>query len=205
MALNQASIDLIKEFEGWRADAYVDPATSGEPITIGYGHTSAAGLPKVKLGMTITKTQGEEILRRDLEDVERTVDSLVRVPINENQRGALVSFTYNLGGGNFAKSTLLKKVNAKDFPGAAGEFKKWNKAAGKVMAGLTRRRSAEAKLFSTPVAATAEPETVIIKSPAGPPIVTTPAQPQGNGKLITVLASLVIGLGAGAAKLMGWM
>lgn len=148
--LNQASIDLIKRFEGWRANAYVDPATGGDPITIGYGHTSAAGPPKVKMGMKISMEEGEAILRRDLEAIEATVSKAVTVPLNENQYGALVSFTFNLGAGNFRKSTLLKLVNARDPLAASKEFAKWNKAAGKVMKGLTTRRAAEAELFLKP-------------------------------------------------------
>lgn len=151
MTLNQASIDLIKEYEGWRANAYVDPATGGEPITIGYGHTSAAGPPRVKLGMTITKEEGERVLRQDLEKVEAEVLRFIKAPLNENQYGAVVSLDYNIGGGNFGKSTLVRKLNAHDYEGAAKEFARWNRAAGKVMAGLTRRRAAEAKLFLTPV------------------------------------------------------
>lgn len=147
MKTNQAALDLIKEFEGWRANAYPDPATGGEPWTIGYGHTTAAGPPKVYQGLTITKEQGEAILKADLIAVENTVLKAVKVPLTPNQFGALVSFTYNVGGGNLRKSTLLKKVNLGDFAGAGNEFAKWNKAAGKVMAGLTRRRQAEALLF----------------------------------------------------------
>ncbi len=147
MKTNQAALDLIKKFEGWRANAYPDPATGGEPWTIGYGHTTAAGPPKVHQGLTITKEQGEAILKADLIAVENTVLKAVKVPLTPNQFGALVSFTYNVGGGNLRKSTLLKKVNLGDFAGAGNEFAKWNKAAGKVMAGLTRRRQAEALLF----------------------------------------------------------
>lgn len=148
--LTQAAVDLIKEFEGFRANAYPDPATGGEPWTIGYGHTSAAGVPKVKKGMTISLAEGEAILRADLKPVEARVRKLVTAPINDNEYGALVSFVFNVGGGNFATSTLLRKVNAGDKNGARSEFAKWNKAAGKVMDGLTRRRAAEAKLFGTP-------------------------------------------------------
>jgi len=150
MVTNQAGLDLIKSFEGWRAKAYPDPATGGAPWTIGYGHTTAAGPPTVSRGLTITQDEGEAILERDLLAVERTVAGLVKVKLTDNQFAALVSFTFNLGGGNFRKSTLLKKVNAGDFAGAAKEFGKWNKADGKVMAGLTRRRAAEASLFLAP-------------------------------------------------------
>jgi lysozyme len=81
----------------------------------------------------------------------RDVDSLVKVSLNDNQYAAIVSFAFNLGVGNLKQSTLLKKLNAGDFAGAANEFAKWNKAGGKVLAGLTRRRAAEAELFRRPV------------------------------------------------------
>lgn len=149
-ALNQATVDLIKGFEGWRAKAYPDPGTGSEPITIGYGHTTAAGPPSVHLGMTITQELGETILRSDLKKTCATVAGAVKKKITDNQFGAMVSLCFNIGAGNFLKSTLLKKVNAGDFAGASIEFAKWNKAAGKVMAGLTKRRAAEAALFCKP-------------------------------------------------------
>lgn len=203
MPVNDASMRLITEFEGWRANAYPDPATGAEPITIGYGHTSAAGPPKVRMGDTITKAEGEAILRADLVAVERTVQALVKVPLTANQYGALVSFTFNLGAANLGKSTLLKKVNAKDWNGASREFAKWNKAAGKVMAGLTRRRAAEAALFSSR-GAVADLGPII--PPPSAPIPTHEAFPQpdvepidvvpkhGNGGLIIVgiVVALVI-------------
>lgn len=148
--LNQATVDLIKSFEGWRAKAYPDPGTGGEPITIGYGHTTAAGPPSVHLGMTITQALGETILRNDLKKTCATVAGAVKKPITDNQFGALVSLAFNIGAGNFLKSTLLKKVNAGDFAGATLQFAVWNKAAGKVMPGLTKRRAAEAALFAKP-------------------------------------------------------
>ena len=170
MKTNQAALDLIKEFEGWRANAYPDPATGAEPWTVGYGHTTAAGPPKVYKGLSITKEQGEAILKADLIAVENTVLKAVKVPLTANQFGALVSFTYNVGGGNLRKSTLLKKVNLGDFAGAGNEFAKWNKAAGKVMAGLTRRRQAEALLFRRADNAAAPPP------PDVEPIDDTPVQ-----------------------------
>ena len=89
----------------------------------------------------------DEAFLEDMETFERDVRKLVRVPLEPYQFDALVSFTYNCGGGNLAKSTLLKKVNAGDFEGAAQEFHKWNKANGKVLKGLTRRRASESLMF----------------------------------------------------------
>lgn len=210
MQTNEAALKLIKDFEGWRANAYPDPATGGAPWTIGYGHTTAAGPPKVAKGLKITQEEGDAILRRDLKAVEKTVADAVKVPLNENQFGALVSFTFNCGGGNLRKSTLLKKVNDKDFKAAAAEFAKWNKAAGKVMAGLTRRRAAETALFLLPskVAATTDTPatTVTVKTEGEAPVTTTipadtlppaPAKPAQN-RLWLAVFSILAGLAAGA-------
>lgn len=112
--------------------------------TIGYGHTATA-----KQGMTITQAKAVELLKNDLARFEAGVNTYVKVPINQNQFDALVSFSYNVGSGALKTSTLLKKLNAKDYQGAADEFLRWNKASGKVLAGLTKRRETERALFLT--------------------------------------------------------
>jgi GH24 family phage-related lysozyme (muramidase) len=137
--INQAGLDLIKEFEGLRLDAYICPA--GVP-TIGYGTTKG-----VKLGDRITTVQAEALLKRDLENFEAAVRSLVKVPLNSNQFSALVSFAYNVGVGALQQSTLLKRLNQGDYQGAAQEFLRWNKAGGQALPGLTRRRQVERSLF----------------------------------------------------------
>jgi len=148
--INKATLDLIKSFEGLILRAYPDPATRAEPYTIGYGTTIYPNGQKVKLGDKITQTQATEYLQDDVDKFARRVKVLVKPVLNDNQFGAIVSFAYNVGTGNLAKSTLLKKVNANPSDNSiAGEFMKWNKAAGKVMNGLTRRRAAEAKLYFT--------------------------------------------------------
>lgn len=148
--INQETIDLIKEFEGLRLDAYPDPATGGEPITIGYGTTAAAGVGIVpKLGMRITSADAEEYLRRAVEKTATQIRHMIKVPVSDNEFGACLSFTYNLGPGNFAKSSILRLLNAGNKAGAAASFAKWNKANGVVMAGLVRRRAAETHLFLT--------------------------------------------------------
>lgn len=152
-AINKDALALIKQFEGLRLNAYPDPATNGDPWTIGYGHTSAAGIPNVKKGMKITALTAETILEDDIKAVAAGVRKLVTAPLNENQFGALVSFAFNLGLTNLSTSTLLRKLNAGDYAGAAAEFPRWNRAAGKVMKGLTRRREAEQELFLTPATA----------------------------------------------------
>jgi lysozyme len=138
---------LIEEYESLRLEAYPDPGTGDEPWTIGVGHTSSAGFPKVTKGMKISKEYAYDILKRDLKKTEDIVSRYVTAPLSQNQFDALVSFTFNLGPQNLRVSTLLKKVNRKDFEGASREFQRWNKADGKILSGLTRRRKAEEDLF----------------------------------------------------------
>ena len=142
MNISSEGIALIKEFEGLSLTAYPDPGTGGEPWTIGYGHTGG-----VKEGDVITQDQADEFLRKDIRNFEKCVNTYVNVPITQSQFDALVAFCFNVGCGNFKKSTLLAKLNAEDDVGAADEFLRWNRAGGKVMAGLTRRREAERALF----------------------------------------------------------
>lgn len=140
---NQRGVDLIKSFEGWMACWYKDAA--GYP-TIGYGHLIKSGEP-YKSGSCITQAQGETLLRNDLKTAENCVNNAVKRSINSNQFSALVSFTFNLGCGNFQSSTLLSKLNAGDLGAVCSELARWNKAGGKVLPGLTRRRAAECDLF----------------------------------------------------------
>ncbi|HEU5067050.1 MAG TPA: lysozyme [Sphingomicrobium sp.] len=155
MALNAATMKLIMDSEGFVDHWYPDPATGGKPYTCCFGHTDAAGKPTYASSKAkrFTRTQGEDILAADLLKVETQVRAAVKVPLNSNQLGALVSLTYNIGLGNFRSSTLLRLLNAGDYAGAAAEFPRWNKAAGKTMTGLITRRAAEARLFRTPVSA----------------------------------------------------
>lgn len=133
---------LIKSFEGLELEAYLCPANVW---TIGYGHTKG-----VKEGDKITKEQAEKLLEEDLAFFRNGVKRLVKVALNKNQFGALVSFAYNLGLGSLESSTLLKMLNAKDYQGAADQFLRWNKSKGKVLTGLVRRREAERAVFLTP-------------------------------------------------------
>jgi len=134
--------ELIKSFEGLELEAYLCPANVW---TIGYGHTKG-----VKEGDTVTKEEAEKLLDEDLAFFRNGVKRLVKVDLNENQFGALVSFAYNLGLGSLESSTLLKMLNAGDYEGAADQFLRWNKSGGKVMTGLVRRREAERAVFLTP-------------------------------------------------------
>lgn len=139
MRISQRGLDLIKEFEGLRLSAYICPAGVA---TIGYGTTAG-----VKIGQTITKDRAEELLRADVEAFERHVLRLVKVKLTRGQFDALVAFVYNIGAGAFEKSTMLRQLNAGLYADAAQQFDRWNKAGGKVLAGLTRRRAAERAMF----------------------------------------------------------
>ena len=142
MKMSDAGIDLVCHYEGCRLTSYPDPATGGDPWTIGYGSTR-----NVHPGMTITLDEAKQRLKEDLKASEDFIRLYVQAPLDQSQFDALVSLVFNIGIGNFSHSTLLKKLNAHDYLGASGEFVKWNKAAGKPMLGLTRRRAAERDLF----------------------------------------------------------
>lgn len=118
--------------------------------TIGWGTTEPIHGIRPHEGMRITQQQADSLLLDHLKSYEQTVKTSVTYPIHQNQFDALVSFTYNCGKGALKTSTLLKKLNQGDIHGAAQEFLRWNKAGGQVLAGLTRRRTAEMELFLTP-------------------------------------------------------
>ena len=140
MKTGSKGIDLIKHFEGCELEAYKCPAGVW---TIGYGHIKG-----VKEGMTITEHQAEEMLKSELNEYEGYINNLVTAELNQNQFDTMVSWVYNLGGGNLKASTLLKVLNAGDYAGVPAQMMRWNKAGGKVLEGLTRRRQAEADLFA---------------------------------------------------------
>ena len=143
MKTSQSGISLIKSFEGLEFYTYIDAV--GVP-TIGYGHTG----PEVKAGQRITLQKAELLLQNDLIVFEKAVEKYVQIELNQNQFDALVSFTYNVGAGALAESTLLKRLNAKEPPCnvAKEELPRWNKGdGGRVLEGLSRRRAQEVELF----------------------------------------------------------
>ncbi|WP_373963987.1 lysozyme [Kosakonia sacchari] len=144
MRISNRGIALIKQFEGMRLTAYQD---SVGVWTIGYGWTRPVDGKPIRAGMTIKEDTAERLLRTGLVGYESDVSKLVKVKLTQGQFDALVSFAYNLGTRALSTSTLLKKLNAGDYLGAADEFLCWNKAGGQVLAGLTRRREAESALF----------------------------------------------------------
>jgi lysozyme len=146
MKTSRLGIDLIREFEGFKSRPYLDAV---KLPTIGYGTTIYPNGTRVTmLDPAITEQKATEYLQHDVTSFEISVNRLVTSSLNQSQFDALVSFTYNLGGNNLKKSTLLKKVNVNpDDPSIRAEFLKWNKAGGKKLNGLTRRRAAESDLY----------------------------------------------------------
>lgn len=145
MKTSDKGLQLIKQFEGFSAKPYKCPA--GIP-TIGYGATYYPDGKKVTLrDKPVSEADATAMLRSMLVQYENGVERYVQVPITQGQFDALVSFAYNLGLAALKGSTLLRLVNERNFVGAAAQFSRWNKASGKVLPGLTRRREAERKLF----------------------------------------------------------
>ena len=145
MKISPRGLELIKDFEGFSSTAYLDVVNIP---TIGWGNTFYEDGTKVKLGDQISKTDAlkllEVVANRDFAD---KIFPSIKVKVSQSQFDAMVSLAYNIGTGAFLKSTLLKKVNAGDFAGAGQEFLRWNKAGGKEVLGLTKRREREKQLF----------------------------------------------------------
>jgi lysozyme len=137
--IGQSGLSLIKQYEGLKLKAYLCPA--GVP-TIGYGHTKTA-----YLGQVINEAQADSLLRSDLKWAESAVNRYVKVLITQNQFDALVSFVFNVGERAFRGSTLLKRLNSMKFDEVPAQLMRWNKAGGRVLSGLARRRQSEAELF----------------------------------------------------------
>lgn len=183
MRISDEGLRLIKSFEGYHTRqqdgscvAYLCPAGVA---TIGWGCTEG-----VTLGMRWTEAEATEGLRREIAKHEAAVNRLVTVDINQNERDALISFSYNCGIGALSTSTILRRLNRGDRAGAAAAFALWNKGGGRVLKGLVARRSREAALFLKPVAA---PD--------------APYMPQKVGKQVEPPSRTAVGVGAGGAGL----
>ena len=196
--INKKTEDLIVFYEGEKLTSYRD---TGGIWTIGVGHTSDEKF-KVKKGQTITKEFSRELLRHDLKEAENFVKRLVKVPLNENQYGALVSFTFNLGGGQLKISTLLKKLNAGNYKAVPSELNKWVFDDGVKLKGLVNRRKAEGDLWNTPVvASTATGKPVQRVEPTVTPNVPVTKE-NDSGAFLKVLAALAA---AGLIALGNWL
>lgn len=145
--VSEIAVSLIKEFEGFKSQAYID--TDGTPV-IGYGLSKIAGKP-VQLGDRISPERADAALKSHLQEINQELAKIVKVNLNESQKSALASISFNVGVNGIKNSTLIRKINNQDFAGAANEFLRWDKAnmRGRLvqLPGLTRRRSAERQLF----------------------------------------------------------
>lgn len=139
-------LPFTKQHEGCRLEAYPDPVSGGDPITIGYGATG----PDIVLGTVWTQEQADADLSSRLQALGDQVDSEVQIALSDNQKAAVVDFCYNVGFHAFANSTMASCLNQNDISGASEQFARWNKAGGQVVQGLVNRRAAEAELFNTP-------------------------------------------------------
>tara|TARA_R100001463_G_scaffold16126_3_gene41949 strand:- start:1140 stop:1577 length:438 start_codon:yes stop_codon:yes gene_type:complete len=139
MNISKEGIDLIKHFEGCRLEAYEDAV--GVP-TIAYGR-----IKDVKMGDSCTQAQAEAWLDKELHEYEGYINDAVTVALTQNQFDSLVSWVYNLGPSNLKSSTMLKVLNKEQYADVPKQIQRWNKAGGKVLEGLTKRRNAEALLF----------------------------------------------------------
>jgi lysozyme len=181
---SNSGLELTKQFEGCELKAYQDQVGVW---TIGYGHTGT----DVKKGLTITEEQASTLLAADVAWAVTCVNKSVKVAINQNQFDALVDFVFNLGCANLGQSTLLRLLNSGDSSDAAKEFLRWNRAGGKVVAGLTRRRQAEMDLFNKPAASVPDRVTGSVLA-ASAPKASTPtaksAEPRGRATKKTTSA-----------------
>jgi lysozyme len=147
MKVNNLGIDLMHFFEGCKLEAY---QCSAKVWTIGWGNTFYENGTPVKQGDKITQDRANSLFVFVANKFADEIKKLIKTNLTENQFSALVCFAYNVGTGNLAKSTLLKKVNVNpNDPSISNEFLRWNKAGGKALLGLTRRRTAESKLYFT--------------------------------------------------------
>ena len=189
MNIGNDGLELIKSHEGFRARAYRD--ASGV-WTIGYGHTSMAGPPRVGPGLEISEAEAEAILRRDVERFAAGVRRALRRELDEAQFSALVSFAYNVGLANFGRSSVLRAVNAGDFEAVPRRLSLWVKAGGRTLPGLIRRRAAEAALFA---AGSGRP------AAAGDGEGVEPVRGKPPQRSTTTLAAIISALAAAASSL----
>lgn len=144
MRLSSDGLRRLAILEGEELVAYPD---TGGVLTIGFGHTG----PDVKRGMRITRARAFALLRRDVRTAEAAVNKYVKVGLNRHRFDALVIFVYNIGVGNFRSSTVLRKLNARDYRGASAHLMDWVKVKGRTVQGLVNRRRVEKALFDRPV------------------------------------------------------
>jgi GH24 family phage-related lysozyme (muramidase) len=145
MNIGDRGLDLIRAFEGFRAEPYLDAV--GVP-TIGYGSTYYPGGQRVRLtDPPISEPEARRLMQATLAEFEDGISAALQVDVTQSQFDALVCWAFNIGVSAAQNSTLMRKLNSGDYLGAADQFLRWNKAGGQVLRGLTRRREAERALF----------------------------------------------------------
>lgn len=159
MHMTEEGLALIRRFEGFRAQAYRCPAGIW---TIGYGHTSNAGPPRVSPGMEMSEAEARRVLAADVERFAAEVRAALTREVSPQQFSALVSFAFNVGTAAFRTSSVLRAVNAGDFGAVPGRLGLWVKAMGKTLPGLVRRRAAEAQMFSAAAAPRTRPRVSLL-------------------------------------------
>lgn len=202
MKTSQRGLSLIKEFEGCLQPIggglfkpYICPAGV---LTIGWGTTNLDG-KKFDKNTRWSQAECDAAFANNMGRYEDAVRRLVKVPLNQNQFDALVSFAYNCGEGNLGKSTLLRKLNKGDYTGAANQFAVWNKGGGRVLNGLVRRRAAEAKLFRSPAASPVPPPHPMPEVPADPMPQEVDAPPMDRPSIFEKVSTWIGGItGTGA-------
>ncbi|MFV0411294.1 MAG: lysozyme [Paracoccus sp. (in: a-proteobacteria)] len=208
MGISEEIIDHVTRWEGLKLTAYPDPGSiDGNPWTIGYGHTSD-GFMRVYKGLEITPEQARAALDNDLAEVEDILNRLVRVPLTDGQRGALTSFVFNVGEGQFAKSTLLKMLNSGNYDAVPEQLARWVYNDGRKSQGLVNRRAAEVGLWarggfvsSRTVSAGSPPILDRLATPegltaAGGLLAGFTGTMQGSGPVSFALAGLIVIAGA---------
>lgn len=207
MRTSDRGIAAIKAFEGLRLQAYPDPGSGGEPWTIGYGATRYEDGSPIRPGDRIDEARAEQLLRHELEAVERAVREMVRVPITQPMFDALTSIGFNTGTGALARSTLIRRLNAGDVRGAADEFLRWRYASGRELPGLVRRREAERAMFLSELPAVADPAPELHPDPtppaAEPPALAAPTETRPMAPVLAALLPSLVSLIPELAKLFG--
>ena len=147
--INEAGLGIIKSFEGFASSPYLCPANRW---TIGFGSTwDIKGNAVTGSHLPVTRDEAGRLLAREVRHVEGAINKLVKSELTENMFSAIASLVYNIGTGNFQRSTLKMKLNRGEYENAADEFPKWRKAGGRILKGLVRRRAEERQLFLTDV------------------------------------------------------
>lgn len=197
-AIPKEAIDIVKEFEGLELKAYPDPATGAEPYTAGWGHTG----PDVKLGMKVSLTKANEWLRDDLETASRKLGRVVKPEIidmlTDGQYAALLSFVFNLGAR--PTWTIWKVLNSRQFDAVPAQIMRFNKAAGRVMKGLTRRRAAECVLWNSDEADEDPPSHVTREAGVTPPVPEHTRPLSKSGTMWTGAGVAAAGVAQGATQ-----